>query len=83
MRAAGPCRKEDSGLQLPSEIQGQPPLTTVISFSPDQRKRAGMRVQSWNPCILRARVGLAKRRRSGTVIWACCAAEVEAGTCAV
>ena len=28
MRAAGPWGKGDSGLQLPSEIQGHPPLTT-------------------------------------------------------
>ena len=44
MRAAGPFRKEDSGLQLPSEIRGQPPLTTsyfLLTGAAETRRHEG------------------------------------------
>lgn len=81
-----PGERETVALSFPRRSRVSHRLQPVISFSPEQQKRAVIRVPSlapWNPCILRARVGRGKPRSSGTVFGACCTAEVEAGTCAV
>ena len=44
MRPAGPWGKGDSGLQLPSEIQGQPPITTshfLLTRATETRRHEG------------------------------------------